>query len=161
MSEQYDFSIGKAILVGIGAGILLPIAFYIAFQIGNAKEREYVKNGVLTPCYVETIVAVRGKQQVWVVYQNEQGKNVRAKAILNKFVGVGETVDAYVLSSNPDEVYYPAASIWKWLVYIIAGIFAVAAWIPLAVLLIKNHNDKQNAILYEQMRAMNQKNREQ
>ena len=75
MQGNNGFGIGKAILLGIGAGILLPLAFYIAFQIGTSKEREYVEKGVLTPCYVQTILSIGGKQQVWVVYQNEKGED--------------------------------------------------------------------------------------
>lgn len=160
MQGNNGFGIGKAILLGIGAGIILPLAFYIAFQIGSSKEREYVEKGVLTPCYVQTILSIGGKQQVWVVYQNEKGENVKASAILNKHVGVGETVMAYVLESNPEEVYYPASNFLKVICYIIFGLFAVGAWIPLVVILVSNHRDKQQAILYEQLQAMKLKNKD-
>jgi hypothetical protein len=155
-----EFGIGKALLLGIGVGIIVPIVMFFALRIGSAKEREYVEKGVLTPCYVETILSVGGKQQVWVVYQNEAGKNVKAKAILNKHVGIGETVQAYVLASRPDEVYYPANTFWKIACYIIVGLFAVGSWIPLIVLLIQGHRDKKAAELYEQLQAMKLRNKD-
>lgn len=160
MGGNSEFGIGKAFLLGIGVGILLPIVMILAFRMGSAKEREYVEKGILTPCTVETILTVGGKQQAWVVYQNDEGKTVRAKATLNKRVLVGETIQAYVLASVPDEVYYPAANFWKYACYVIIGLFAIGSWIPLIVLIIQGRRDKQAALLYEQLQAMKLKNKD-
>ena len=152
-----SFGIGKAILVGIGAGIVFPLLMLLAMKIGNASEREYLEKGVLKPCFVETVVVIRGKQQVYVIYQNDRGERIRAKAVLNKMVAAGETVEAYVLESEPYEVYYPGAPIWKVIIYILMGLFVVGAWIPLVVLLIMRRRDNQTASLTAQLKAMNQK----
>ena len=149
-----NFGIGKALLIAIGVGIILPIVFIFAFRMGESKERNYVHNGVLTPCTVDTVLTVAGKQQVSVVYQNASGQTIKAKAILNKKVRAGEVVEAYVLASDPYEVYYPASPILKWVLYGIIAVAAIAAWIPLIVVRRQGKIDK----LAAQARAMNKKN---
>ncbi|MBP5463481.1 MAG: hypothetical protein J6Y20_15345, partial [Lachnospiraceae bacterium] len=70
-----DFGIKKALLLGIGVGVLLPIVMFIALRIGSAKERKYLKDGVLTECTVQTVLTVNHRQQVTVVYQDSAGKS--------------------------------------------------------------------------------------
>ncbi|MBO4652276.1 MAG: hypothetical protein J5649_03055 [Lachnospiraceae bacterium] len=143
--------IKKSILLGIGVGVLLPIVFFIAIQIGNAKEKNYVNNGVLTTCTVQTVLTVNHRQQVTVVYEDANGKLVKANAVLNKSVYAGEKVQAYVLASDPTEVYYPASSFWKYAVYVIIALFAIGAWIPLIVEIRQQKFEK----MAEQLREMN------
>ena len=135
----------KALLLGIGVGVVLPIVFFFVGRIASAKERNYVNNGKLTSCFVETVVNVGGKQQVYVVYADENGNSIRAKAVLNKRVVAGETVEAYVLKSDPYEVFYPATSFWKWAFYAIVAVAAIASWIPLILEIRKNKFEKMLA----------------
>ncbi|MBR4812841.1 MAG: hypothetical protein IKZ69_02930 [Lachnospiraceae bacterium] len=152
-----DFGIKKALLLGIGVGVLLPIAFIIALHIGNAKERKYLKDGVLTTCTVQTVLTVNHRQQVTVVYEDKNGKLVKANAVLNQSVYAGEKVQAYVLESDPTEVYYPAGSFWKWMCYIIVGLFAVGAWIPLIVVIRQQRFEKM-AEQFKEMSRLNKMN---
>ena len=119
----------------------------------DATEKEYVENGVLTRCFVETVVSVNNKQQVVVVYTDANGKQVKAKGILNKHVTAGEYVEAYVLASKPNEVFFPASKFLKIIFFIIAGLIAVGSWIPFIIMLRRGKIDN----LAEQARAMNQK----
>ena len=151
---SYGFGIGKSILLGVCVGIIVPIVFLFAFRAGAEKEREYTKNGVLTPCVVDSILTVGGKQQVYVVYRDAAGKSVKAKAVLNKKVTIGQTVEAYVLSSKPDEVYHPGSPIFKWILYAIIAIAAIGAWIPLVLSIRQKGIDK----LARQVREMNKDN---
>lgn len=148
-----DRSLLYAILLGIGVGIIFPIVAYFAFLHGSASEKEYVEKGVLTDCYVETVLTVNRRQQVSVIYKDETGKSIRARAIMNKKVSAGETVQAYVLKDKPGEVYYPAKPIWKWLCLIIFGLIALGSWIPMIAILIARKNER----LYEQARLMNRR----
>lgn len=156
MGQEYGFGIGKAILLGIGVGILLPIVFFFIHQHTTAEEREYVNEGTLTTCTVDSILTVSGKQQVWVYYTNASGKSVKAKAVLNKKVSVGQKVEAYVLESRPDEVFYPASPLIKWIFFGIILIAALASWIPLIVLLRERRIDKMVNQVRAQMKDMNQ-----
>lgn len=149
-----------AILLGIGVGIALPIVFYFLSLHADAKEKEYLEKGVLTDCYVQTVVNVNSRQQVFVVYNDENGKQVKASAILNKRVVAGETVQAYVLASRPGEVFYPADSLWKWVFFGIICVAAIASWIPLIVVIRGRKMEKLSARFREQMRAMNSKDRQ-
>ena len=149
-----------AILLGIGVGVVLPIVFYFLALHADAKEKEYREKGVLTDCFVQTVLNVNGRQQVSVVYENESGKRVTAKAILNKRVVAGETVQAYVLASDPYEVFYPADSLWKWVFFGIIIVAALASWIPLIVVIRARKMEKLSAQFREQMRAMNSKDKQ-
>lgn len=148
------FGIGKSILLGVCVGIIVPIIFLFAFSAGAAKEKEYTEKGVLTPCVVDTILTVGGKQQVMVVYKDAAGNSVKAKAVLNKKVTIGQTVEAYVLSSKPDEVYHPGSPIFKWILYAIIAVVAIGAWIPLVLSIRQKGIDK----LARQVREMNKDN---
>ena len=152
-----DRSLLYAILLVIGVGIIFPIVAYFAFTHGSASEKEYVEKGVLTDCYVETVITVNRRQQVTVVYKNAAGASVRARGILNKKVSAGETVQAYVLADKPGEVYFPANPIWKWLCLGVFGLLVLTAWIPLIAILHARKNER----LAEQMRLMNSRYRGQ
>lgn len=139
-------------LVGsILLGILTPVLFLFALYMGSSKEREYVKNGVLTECVVENVVKISNRQQVTVIYQNESGKKIKAKGTLNREVDKGDVVQAYVLADKPGEVYYPADGFIKAVCYILVGIFSLLAWVPLVMLI---HKKRMND-LNEKLRAMN------
>ena len=154
--DNFGLGFGKSILLGIGVGIIMPIVFWFVFRISSAKEREYLEKGVLTPCFVETILSISGKQQVWVAYQKPDGTVVKAKAVLNKHVGVGETVKAYVLESDPGNVYYPPAPFLKWIIFIMIVAAALASWIPL----IMEFHHRRFIRMVNQTKAMNQRKSE-
>ena len=93
---------------------------------------------------------------MWVYYTNASGKSVKAKAVLNKKVSVGQKVEAYVLESRPDEVFYPASTLIKLIFFGIILIAALASWIPLIVLLRERRIDKLVNQVRAQMKDMNQ-----
>ena len=148
-----EWGIKQALIIAVVGGFLFPLAIILILPHTNASEKEYIEKGVLTECFVETVVTINNKQQVSVVYTDANGKKVRARGILNKHVTAGEYVDAYVLASKPNEVFYPASNFWKIAFFIIAGLIAVGSWIPLIFMIRKGKIDS----LAEQARAMNQK----
>lgn len=148
-----EWGIKQALLVAIIGGVIFPVIILLVLPHADATEKEYVENGVLTRCFVETVVSVNNKQQVVVVYTDANGKQVKAKGILNKHVTAGEYVEAYVLASKPNEVFFPASKFLKIIFFIIAGLIAVGSWIPFIIMLRRGKIDN----LAEQARAMNQK----
>ncbi|MBQ6104944.1 MAG: hypothetical protein IJL03_03235 [Lachnospiraceae bacterium] len=148
-----EWGIKQTLLVAIIGGVIFPVIILLVLPHADATEKEYVENGVLTRCFVETVVSVNNKQQVVVVYTDANGKQVKAKGILNKHVTAGEYVEAYVLASKPNEVFFPASKFLKIIFFIIAGLIAVGSWIPFIIMLRRGKIDN----LAEQARAMNQK----
>ena len=114
-------------------GVITPILFIFAYRHGTQKEREYVRDGKLKICTVETIIQMGNKQNVTVSYQNDQGKTVKAKGILNRKVTLGEKCEAYVLESRPEEVYYPPSTFLRIILFVIIGLLCLMTWVPFAL----------------------------
>ena len=127
-------------------GLVAPVAVIFLLKFATANEKLYVENGTLIQCQVVEILTVNNKDQVWVNYQNDKGDTVKAKATLNKKVGLGETVDAYVLSYQPKEVYYPPSIFLKLFLYVILGGLCLLAWAPFVLAILEKHMDKKKGV---------------
>ena len=127
-------------------GLVAPVVLFFVLKFATANEKLYVENGTLVQCQVVEILTVDGKDQVWVNYQNDKGDTVKAKAVLNKKVHCGDTVDAYVLSYQPKEVYYPPSIFLKGFLYVILGGLCLLAWAPFVLAIVEKTMDKKNGV---------------
>ena len=55
------------------------------------------------------------------------------QTIIKGWDQINIAVEAYVLASDPTEVFYPAGPLLKTIFYVIVAAFAVGAWIPLII----------------------------
>lgn len=127
-------------------GLIAPVAFFFVLKFATANEKLYVENGTLIQCQVVEILTVDSKDQVWVNYTKDNGDVVKAKAVLNKKVHVGDWVEAYVLPYQPKEVYYPPSMFLKIFLYAILGGLCLLAWAPFALAIVEKHMDKKNGV---------------
>lgn len=129
----------KAFFLFVLLVIIMPCAFISAFKKGNDKEKEffekeknYLENGIRVECTVNGVDGYGGKNNVSVLYDDENGKLITAKAMTNKQVSRGETFMAYVLPDYPGEVYIPGGSsdqkVFKIILVALLLVFYAAGW---------------------------------
>ncbi|MBO4324579.1 MAG: hypothetical protein J5845_04150 [Lachnospiraceae bacterium] len=135
-------------------GVITPILFLFAYNHATKVEREYVRDGKIKICTVEKIIEMGNKQNVTVSYENDQGKKVTAKAILNRKVSVGEKAEAYVLDSKPGEVYYPPSTFLRIILFVIIGLLCLLMWAPLALAIYQIRQTKMEEMA-RQLHEMN------
>ena len=120
-----------ALVTCIIVGIILPAIVLAAFQKGNAKTNDYLRNGKLTDCTILSILQVGSASSVQVTYTDENGNPVTASATLNrspKAYHVGQHIQAYVLPGRPAEAFIPASGALKAVVFFIIAVFILIGW---------------------------------
>ncbi|MBO5448002.1 MAG: hypothetical protein J5994_01615 [Ruminococcus sp.] len=119
--------------------IIMPCAFIPAFKKGNDEEKKflekgknYLENGVKVECTVNGVGGYGGKNSISVLYDDENGKLITAKAMTNKKVSRGETFTGYVMPGQPGEVYIPGGSsddkVFKIILIVLLLVFYAAGW---------------------------------
>ncbi|MBQ8107200.1 MAG: hypothetical protein IJ129_00450 [Ruminococcus sp.] len=124
---------GRAVMIFLLLGIVLPVAMYFAILKGSSVEDEYVKNGTLVDCRVCRVEGTGKHQYVEVTYKDEKGTWITAEAVANKRVSLDEKFKAYVLPEDPMKVYRPADAGMKYILYCMVIFFTFAGWIALIV----------------------------
>lgn len=107
----------------------MPAAMYFAGKAGSAKENNYIENGRLVTCTVESVVKIGKTSNVTVTYPDENGMPIQARATANKSVRAGDVFEAYVLPETPNEVFRPADKVLKLIFIGLVAVIALIGWL--------------------------------
>lgn len=111
------------LFIVLGIIILLITGFVANSNI--KKQRNYEQNGKEVKCEVVQIIqSSKGSQQVEAVYYDENGTLIRAQAIANRPVTMGEVFTGLVVPEKPNEIYCPPSGALKTIVNCVGYGFA-------------------------------------